>query len=70
MSKRLVRIPTEQASSLINKQVSVVMRSGAVLLVKPKSIKDNIIKATDTRESKMLISLSDIAEIWADQKAI
>ncbi len=70
MSKRQERVSIAQISAFLNRQVNVIMRSGAVHFVTLISTQKDILKVENTRGSKMMIPLSEIADIWAENKAI
>lgn len=70
MSKRQEKVSVSQITSFINRQVNIILKSGAVHLVIPISTQEDILKALDTRGSKMLITLSEVAEIWAENKVV
>ena len=57
-------------SILTYKWINLITHTGSVFLLNPIAIKDGILRAANTRGRKMDIPLSQVEEIWIDQKAV
>jgi hypothetical protein len=69
MSIRQVKILPEKIMVFQDKYVSIILKTGAVYLAKPIGLNDNILKVINTRETKMTLTLDQIAEIWTNEKS-
>ncbi|MEP0367205.1 MAG: hypothetical protein ABJN36_13480 [Cyclobacteriaceae bacterium] len=70
MSKKQILIPKQELANYLSKDrmLSFIMLNSSVVLAMPVSIKVDILKVKNTRGRKMDLPLSEVREIWAEEK--
>ncbi|MFT6867060.1 MAG: hypothetical protein ACJA08_001899 [Cyclobacteriaceae bacterium] len=70
MSKKLISVSIDKINEYFSNDhyLNFVMINSSVTLAKPLSLKSDILKVKNTRGRKMDLPLSQIAEIWAEEK--
>ena len=70
MSKRQVSLKLNQLKAYIeeDKLLNFVLKSGSVFLACPLKMDSGNLKVKNTRGHKLDIPLTEIAEIWAEEK--
>ncbi|MEP4532461.1 MAG: hypothetical protein ABJ004_05200 [Cyclobacteriaceae bacterium] len=70
MSKKQILIPKQELANYLSKDrmLSFIMLNSSVILAMPVSIKADILKVKNTRGRKMDLPLSEVREIWTEEK--
>lgn len=71
MAKKQVLFQIEQLQQLIQeeRQVNLIMKNQSVYLATPKLIKSDILKVKNTKGHTLDLPITQIAEIWGEEKA-
>ncbi|WP_258104773.1 hypothetical protein [Marinoscillum sp. MHG1-6] len=72
MSKKQIRIKTSQVIQFVGsgQLLNFILKTGSVVLAVPLEFKDKNLKVKNTRGHKLQLPLSQIEEIWADEKVV
>lgn len=70
MPKKQLKVPTEKIDQYIGKTVHLnfVLSNGSVVLGQPVSLESASVKVKNTRGHVLHLPLSQIEEIWAEEK--
>lgn len=70
MSKKQILVSKQEVSKYLSKDemLSFIMLNSSVILAMPVAINADILKVKNTRGRKMDLPLSEVREIWAEEK--
>ncbi|MEO9474689.1 MAG: hypothetical protein ABJG41_04130 [Cyclobacteriaceae bacterium] len=70
MSKKQILVSKQEVANYLSQEevLNFIMLNSSVILARPVSIKEDILKVKNTRGRKMDLPLSEVREIWAEEK--